>query len=186
MKFVVISGPPAVGKMTVGRELARLTGFKLFHNHLVMEPVLEIFDYEHPSHRKLVNEFRTRMLEEIAASEFPGAIFTYVWAFNLKADETYIERLCDIFRKRNAEIFFVELQASMDRRLERNKTDLRLAVKPSKRNLDHSEKFMHDAEQKYQMNSDPGFFDGRKYLRIENTNMTPADAAQSIVQFFNL
>ena len=32
MHFVCVFGPPAVGKMTVGHELVRLTGFKLFHN----------------------------------------------------------------------------------------------------------------------------------------------------------
>jgi adenylate kinase family enzyme len=31
MHFVLIFGPPAVGKMTVGHEVARRTGFKLFH-----------------------------------------------------------------------------------------------------------------------------------------------------------
>jgi len=34
MKFVLIFGPQAVGKMTVGQELANLTKLKLFHNHM--------------------------------------------------------------------------------------------------------------------------------------------------------
>lgn len=38
MHLVVIFGPPAVGKMTVGHEPAKLTGFKLFHNHMSVEP----------------------------------------------------------------------------------------------------------------------------------------------------
>jgi hypothetical protein len=33
MNLVVIFGPEAVGKMSVGHELATLTGMKLFHNH---------------------------------------------------------------------------------------------------------------------------------------------------------
>jgi len=33
MELVVVFGPPAVGKMTVGREICLLTGFKFFHNH---------------------------------------------------------------------------------------------------------------------------------------------------------
>ncbi len=37
MKLVFIYGPPASGKLTVARELAALTGYKLFHNHLVVE-----------------------------------------------------------------------------------------------------------------------------------------------------
>ena len=33
-----------------------------------------------------VEEFRRRILEEVAASPLPGLIFTYVWAFDVPAD----------------------------------------------------------------------------------------------------
>lgn len=39
MKFVLIFGPQAVGKMTVGQELAKITGLKLFHNHMTIDLV---------------------------------------------------------------------------------------------------------------------------------------------------
>src|SRR5205085_1059045 len=41
MKLVFIHGPAAAGKYTVGRELAALTGFELYHNHLVVDEVLQ-------------------------------------------------------------------------------------------------------------------------------------------------
>ena len=37
--LVIIFGPPAVGKMTVGSKLSKLTGLKLFHNHMTIEPL---------------------------------------------------------------------------------------------------------------------------------------------------
>ncbi len=37
MKFVLLFGPQAVGKMTIGYELEKLTGLKLFHNHMTLE-----------------------------------------------------------------------------------------------------------------------------------------------------
>lgn len=40
MKLVFLHGPAAAGKYTVGRELAALTGFELYHNHLVVDEVL--------------------------------------------------------------------------------------------------------------------------------------------------
>ncbi|MCH7663235.1 MAG: shikimate kinase, partial [Chloroflexi bacterium] len=43
MKFIILFGPLAVGKMTVGQELEKLTGLKLFHNHLTIELVLPFF-----------------------------------------------------------------------------------------------------------------------------------------------
>jgi hypothetical protein len=48
MKFILITGPQAVGKMTVGQELEKITGLKLFHNHMSIELVLNFFGYETP------------------------------------------------------------------------------------------------------------------------------------------
>ena len=46
MKLVILYGPPGVGKLTVGRELAALTGFKLFHNHLTVDLAAAVFDFK--------------------------------------------------------------------------------------------------------------------------------------------
>ena len=43
MKLVFLIGDAAVGKMTVGQELMKITDLRLFHNHMSIEPVLEIF-----------------------------------------------------------------------------------------------------------------------------------------------
>ena len=43
MYFIVIFGPPAVGKMAVGKEIQEATGIRLFHNHMAIEPVLNFF-----------------------------------------------------------------------------------------------------------------------------------------------
>ena len=43
MDLIVIIGSGAVGKMTVGQELMKITDFRLFHNHMMIEPVIQIF-----------------------------------------------------------------------------------------------------------------------------------------------
>ena len=45
-KFVLIIGPQAVGKMTIGQELAKITDYKLLYNHMTIEIVRKIFDYD--------------------------------------------------------------------------------------------------------------------------------------------
>ncbi|HIJ11483.1 TPA: hypothetical protein HA278_05490, partial [Candidatus Woesearchaeota archaeon] len=45
MIFVLIYGPMAVGKLTVAKELVKLTGYKLFHNHLTVDLVGSIFEW---------------------------------------------------------------------------------------------------------------------------------------------
>lgn len=58
MKLVIIFGPLAVGKMTVGYELERLTGLRLFHNHMTIDLILHFFAFGQPPFRRLVSEFR--------------------------------------------------------------------------------------------------------------------------------
>ena len=52
-KFIQIIGPQAVGKMTVGQELAKITNYKLLYNHMTIEMVRLIFDYDKEVFRKM-------------------------------------------------------------------------------------------------------------------------------------
>ena len=186
MKFVVIFGPPAVGKMTVGQELAKLTGLKLFHNHMTIELVLNFFDFGDPRFGKLVSEFRKRVFEEVAASELPGLIFTFVWALDLESDKDFIDRSCDIFRQQGAEVYFVELAAQLPERLERNEAESRLSHKPSKRDVKTSKELLLEHDEKYRFNSNNDFFYNENYLKIDNTHLPAHEAALKIVETFNL
>ena len=186
MKFIVIFGPPAVGKMSVGHELAKLTGLKLFHNHMTIDLVLNFFDFGHPRFHKLVAEFRRQVFEEVAASELPGLIFTFVWALDLESDRAFIERSCDIFREKGAGIYFVELEAELSERLKRNESEFRLSQKPPKRDIEKSrERLLKDGEN-YRLNSNGDFFYKENYLKIENTNLSAYEAAQRIAETFEL
>ncbi len=77
MKLLFMIGSGAVGKMTVGQELAKITELRLFHNHMMIEPVVEVFGGYHP---RVVAKLRKVVFEEFAASENYGMIFTYMWA----------------------------------------------------------------------------------------------------------
>lgn len=135
MKLVIIFGPPAVGKMAVGMALEKKTGLKLFHNHMTIELVQPFFSYSTKTGRQLVGEFRWRLFEEIVKSDSKGLIFTYVWAFNKASEKEYMDSLSALFRANGAEVCFVELFAPLATRLDRNKTELRLAHKATKRDL---------------------------------------------------
>lgn len=63
MKFVLIFGPQAVGKMTVGQELERISELKLFHNHMSIEMVAPFFSYSTPPGKRLVRLFRQVIFE---------------------------------------------------------------------------------------------------------------------------
>ena len=184
--LVLIVGPPAVGKMTVGHELARRIGLRLFHNHNTIELVLRFFAFGTPPYRRLVDEFRRRVFEEVAASDLPGLIFTYVWAFNDPRDAAAIERYSAIFRERGARVVIVELEASQEERLRRNETAFRLAEKPSKRDVAASRRQLLADDAEYQLNSG-GVFDGRAdYLRLDTTELSAGDTAERIIARFEI
>ena len=184
MNFVVIFGPPAVGKMTVGYELAKLTDMKVFHNHMTIDLVLEFFPYGHEKFNILVSEFRQRIFEEVAASDLPGMIFTYVWALDQEGDKKQIDSYCEIFKKQGAGIYFVELEADLDERLERNKGEFRLSKKTSKRNIARSEANLISTDKQYKMNSTEDFFYKANYIKINNSNLAPEKTAQCIMEAF--
>ena len=184
MNFVVIFGPPAVGKMTVGYELARLTGMKVFHNHMTIDMILEFFPYGHEKFSKLVSEFRQRIFEEVATSDLPGMIFTYVWALDHASDKEQVDSYCQIFKQQGANVYFVELEADLGQRLERNKSEFRLSKKTSKRDTSRSEKNLLQTEEQYKMNTDGDFFYEENYLKINNTELLPEETAKRIVEAF--
>jgi shikimate kinase len=186
MKLVVIFGPLAVGKMTVGQELAKLTGLKLFHNHMTIDLVANFFDYGTEEGSRLVHLFRTEIFQAVAKSDLPGMIFTYVWAFDQPADRTYLEKMCAPFVERGAEIYYVELEADYDVRFARNSTENRLLNKPTKRDITWSEANFKRTEAKYRLNSLPGEVEYPNYIRIDNTDMPPEEAARRIVEAFSL
>jgi len=184
MNFVVIFGPPAVGKMTVGHELAKLTGFRLFHNHMTIDLVLNFFEFGDDAFFRLVSDFRRRVFEEVAASELPGLIFTFVWGLELESDKKFIDESCEIFRQKGGEVFFVELEADVSERLKRNESEFRLAQKAPKRDLEKSRAGLLQDDTKYRLNSNGDFFYTQNYVKIDNTNLPAADAARLIAETF--
>jgi hypothetical protein len=190
--LLFVFGPPAVGKMTVGRAIADASEFRLFHNHHVIEPLLDVFDYETPEFQTLMNEFRQRVLEEAAAADI-DLVFTLVWALDKPEDARAVRRHLAPFVEAGRQIAVLELAAGLETRLARNGTELRLAEKKSKRNRAWSDDNVRGLE-RIQMNTDvssPGGTDVSSpgddviapfpHLRIDNTDRTPDDVAAEVL-----
>jgi hypothetical protein len=192
MHFVLVFGPPAVGKMTVGHEIARRTGYKLLHNHMTVEPVLDIFAFGSPPFGRLVSEFRRRIIEEALAADLPGLVFTLVWGLELPEDAALVSSYVDLVEGAGGRVSFVELAADLDERLDRNRTEFRLAEKRSKRDLEFSHGNVLELEEGYVMNTGtvPTLAEpvlaGHEYLRIDNTDVSAADVAAQVVTAFGI
>jgi len=186
MKFVILFGPLAVGKMTVGQELEKITGLKLFHNHMTIELVLPFFKMYSPSFNKLVKSFRMQIFEEVAKSSLNGIIFTYVWELDQKSDCDFIDSIVKIFEKENSSVYYVELEADIEERLKRNKSSNRLKHKPSKMDIAVSEHELIETDRKFVLNSKINEFRGKNYFKINNTKNNAKETAKMIKEKFNL
>jgi hypothetical protein len=181
MEFIVIFGPPAVGKMAVGLELEKLTNYKLFHNHMTFELIYNFFDVNDQKFWLLVREFRNRIFEELSKSNITGLIFTYVWALDQESDKIEIENYCKKLNKKIEDVYFIELYADQKTRLLRNKTKLRLKHKKSKNNFEQSEKSLIENDKNYILNTNNNFFYPNKYIKIDNTNLSAKKVAKIIL-----
>lgn len=187
MKLVIILGPHAVGKMTVGQELAEMTGLKLLHNHMTIELVRNFFSVHGSDEGKRLNAlFRQEIFEAVAKSDLLGLIFTYMFDFDTLSEYEYINSIIKLFESHKAKTCVIELCANYDVRIERNKTENRLLHKPSKRNLQKSEELFRNVEAKHRLNSKDGEVPFENYLKIDNTNLTPNEAAMKIKEVFAL
>lgn len=66
MDLVYIYGPPAVGKLTVARELEARTGYRLFHNHLAIDCVEAVFEFGSDAFWRQVRAIREGIIAEAA------------------------------------------------------------------------------------------------------------------------
>lgn len=183
MKFVWIVGDSAVGKMTVGQELMKITGLRLFHNHMMIEPVLEIFG----SFRgESIIKLREVIFRDFVKTDNYGMIHTIMWAFDMPSDWDYVNHVTDIFREQGAEIYCVELVAPQEIRLQRNETPNRLAHKASKRDLEASRARLIRDNENYRLESLPGEIPFENYMKIDNSNLAPEAVAAMIKEHFGL
>lgn len=183
MKLVFIFGNGAVGKMTVGQELMKITDLRLFHNHMTIEPVLEIFGEFNAA---AITKLRKVIFEEFSKSNKYGMIFTFMWALDMKEDWDYVDGVRKIFESYNTKFYYVELVASKEVRLARNITENRLKHKSSKRDIKASNRRLFIDDEKHRFESYEGEIPYDNYIKIDNTYLSAEEVANIIKDKFNL
>lgn len=185
MKFILLFGPQAVGKMTVGHELEKITSLKLFHNHMTIDMLHPLFGFGAETWR-LSTIFREEIFRSVAQSDGIGMIFTYVWAFDMEEDWAFVKKTQSIFETVGGQVYFVELEADIEERLQRNKSAHRLEHKPTKRNVEESESELIESMSKHRLNSLPDEIKEKNYIRINSTKHDAKTVASWIKDHFHL
>jgi hypothetical protein len=107
MKLIFIYGLPASGKLTVAQELVAITGYKLFHNHQVVDLLLSVFEFGSPEFVALREEMWLSIFDQACRSQLPGMIFTFAPEATVRP--VFIDKAISTVAAAGAELDFIEL-----------------------------------------------------------------------------
>lgn len=176
MKLIFIYGPPAAGKLTVANEIAAITGYKVFHNHMSIDLAESIFKFGTKEFTSVVEAIRMAVFEAAASSNLDGLIFTLVYAY--PDDTDYVKSIVDLVEKHGGEVCFAQLTCSNEA-LEKRVTSEDRTCHTKIRTVET----LHKLCAKWDMLTPVPFY---KSLSIDNTELLPKEAALEIVSHYHL
>lgn len=176
MKLIFLHGMPGVGKLTVATELANLTGFRLFHNHLTVDLVLSLFEFGSKPFVELREQIWLDTFAQACDAKLEGLIFTFAFEKTVRGE--FVPNVVKLVESRGGEVDFVNLHcdsAELEKRL----------TNPAR------EKFGKLTSLKLfrELNSNGTFDtpdDVPNRIKIDTTNIIPPDAARRIATELNL
>ncbi len=174
MKLIYIYGMPAVGKLTVAKELEKMTGFKLFHNHLTADYVSELFPERNQVSDKIKEKIACTMFEEAAKHDL-NIIFTMTHEDRF---DDFVKQIMNIISKHKGEILFVRLYC------DESKLHDRITQESRKKFL----KATTHKELKEILKRINNFktIPFKESLEIDNTDLEPKECAQIIKEYYKL
>ena len=166
----------AVGKLTVAEELAKITGYKVFHNHLTVYWVNSFFEFESPEYKKLFHNFIVQLIEAAAGSNMPGLIFTFCYAY--PQDTKFIYLLKRKVENKGSKFYLVQLTCKEELLYQRVKTASRENFGKIKQ-----ESSLKKVLEEYNLFTP---IPKLKSLRIDNSNKSPKEVAKMIKEYYKL
>lgn len=112
MRLVFIYGMPATGKLTVAQELAKLSGYKLFHNHLVVDLLLSTFEFGSTPFVELREQIWLSVFDHACRSQLEGMIFTFNPETSVRP--SFIPNTKHTVSACGGEVIFVELVCPLE------------------------------------------------------------------------
>lgn len=175
MKHVIIYGPPAVGKLTVADKLAKLTGYRVLHNHLFNDLISEVIPFGTGDYFDLAVKFRLEMFK-LALLENVSIISTF--CYDKRTDQKFIDSIVRSANKYKSSIHFVQLICDKEELFKRVKEPSRSKFRKLKTKVGLEKCF-----KRYDL-----FNKIKKYpsLTIDNTSLSPKKVAKMIKEHYQL
>lgn len=174
MKLIIIHGPPAAGKLTVGTEIARLTDYKLFHNHISIDCVKTVFEFGTPVFWDVIGFVRIGTIAEAARHQI-DMIHTFCYEFGV--DDDHFLKLIAAAEDNGGEVHLVLLRCDKSERKNRIGNESRVKIGKL------TDPASFDRKQPIELSTP---LPGRETLIIDTTRKPPDETAFEIIQHFGL
>lgn len=173
MRLIFLYGPPAVGKLTIAKELAQLLDIPLVDNHSIVNPIARVFGWGHPEQQRLAHEFRVEFFGT-AAREGKSIITTCGGGGQYY--DYFIKAVLESVRKNGGDVIFIHLTAPKEALLERVTHQSRV----EKFTIAKKEKLLEIFEH------NPDVFARAlvpEHLEVDTSTHTPIESAQIIAEY---
>lgn len=169
-QIIFLYGRPGVGKLTVGEHLAAETGYRLLHNHAVVDLATSLFPFGTQPFVVLRENLWHLSIETALKAKVAGVIMTFA------PEETVTDQFIPSFQKRVAagmgSLHFIELKCS------NSELEKRISSEPRERFGKLRDVY------KYRKLDEAGTFDRPKMptpeLVIDTTSQSPLESARAI------
>ena len=176
MKLIFIYGPPAAGKLTVAKELAKLTKYKIFHNHLTVDLVASVIDFGTKKFWDINSKLRIELFELAAKEKVKGLIFTFCYAHPI--DFNFVNKVKNKVEKSGGKVHFVHLYCETSELKKRVKNSSRKNFKK----ITQIKTLTHVLQKRDFFTSIPSV----ENLRIDNSNTSAKQVAKKIKKQYKL
>lgn len=112
MKCTILYGPPAVGKLTVAKELAKLTNAKIFDSRQIIDIVEPVVSRENPEFIALIYSLQLQILNAAMRFGKQNIIFVFTFSASTRPDVALLQTILEAGQTHSVAIELVHLTAN--------------------------------------------------------------------------